>query len=983
MKYLVLLFFLNCVVLCAQVGINTTSPNAALDIQATNAAAPSATDGILIPKIDEFPATNPTAAQDGMMVFVTGNGSVSKGFYYWDQTTTNWQTISGAVDHDWYQLPSDTPADTITDNLYTLGKVKIGTQTNYNYQLHLLDTITSNLTAFKIEKKNLENSVSRQLYGIQSEVSDSLAGVKTAGVFVVSGPVSNAKYGIRSLISVDTLGGVLKRHYGTYNSFFGDAYRQYEYGVYNDLNTTNQAWDRTGMVNVLGAGGSIFEETGVRNVINSGNGRQFGVQNQLTTVSEWQRGTVNFLTANGSGWQYASQNTLNQTGNGRQHGNSNNLHTTGGGWQYGNSNNLHTTGGGWQYGTQNTLTKSSGSGGRQYGIANLITSEGSTTRVYGSYNLIQGSGGSSVFPKYGTYNDIRHTGPADKYASYSHIPDTIPGVHYGYYSDVRKSDSYAGYFLGRVAIGETGPTNYILPTTRGTADQVLQTDGAGGTSWVDPTSIGVEGINDLTDGKSDNDGTNNGSSLFVGEGAGTNDDSSNNQNVGIGYFSLNFNTIGSQNTSIGNSSMYRNINGVLNTAMGSSAMQFNSSGTGNTAIGANSLFFNTLGNTNIALGSSSLLGNVSGNDNIGIGPSALTNNQTGNRNIAIGNQSGSIQTDLSDNISIGNNAGNSETNSNRLYIENSASTTPLIYGEFDNDILGVNGSLGVGTQAPGAPLHIINEGTSGVQNIVATLGSNTSNRPVLQFSETATSALTEGMSLEYDGRGSGGANRMVFNSVGGDPLFEFRNGGDLTLRDGDLIVRGSATDREIKLDDDAGNSDRVLMRQTGTQDIYVGDIDNNGGDLYLRAGGSTELTILDTSGFVGINTLTPSYTLEVNGTAAKPGGGSWINSSDRRLKKNIQPYANGIETILKINPVSYQYNQLSGFDETKTHVGVIAQELQEAAPSMVTSYVKEERQFLAVDNSEMTYMLINAVKEQQKQIEELKKEIQLLKSTKN
>ena len=537
--------------------------------------------------------------------------------------------------------------------------------------------------------------------------------------------------------------------------------------------------------------------------------------------------------------------------------------------------------------------------------------------------------------------------------------------------------------MGRVAIGETGPTNYILPTTRGTADQVLQTDGAGGTSWVDPTSIGVEGINDLTDGKSDNDGTNNGSSLFVGEGAGTNDDSSNNQNVGIGYFSLNFNTIGSQNTSIGNSSMYRNINGVLNTAMGSSAMQFNSSGTGNTAIGANSLFFNTLGNTNIALGSSSLLGNVSGNDNIGIGPSALTNNQTGNRNIAIGNQSGSIQTDLSDNISIGNNAGNSETNSNRLYIENSASTTPLIYGEFDNDILGVNGSLGVGTQAPGAPLHIINEGTSGVQNIVATLGSNTSNRPVLQFSETATSALTEGMSLEYDGRGSGGANRMVFNSVGGDPLFEFRNGGDLTLRDGDLIVRGSATDREIKLDDDAGNSDRVLMRQTGTQDIYVGDIDNNGGDLYLRAGGSTELTILDTSGFVGINTLTPSYTLEVNGTAAKPGGGSWINSSDRRLKKNIQPYANGIETILKINPVSYQYNQLSGFDETKTHVGVIAQELQEAAPSMVTSYVKEERQFLAVDNSEMTYMLINAVKEQQKQIEELKKEIQLLKSTKN
>ncbi|WP_456438434.1 beta strand repeat-containing protein [Psychroserpens sp.] len=93
---LALLFLIN-ITVTAQVGIGNTDPKAALDISATNVATPNNTDGILIPRIDEFPAVNPTAAQNGMLVFVTGNGTPTKGFYYWDQSTNSWITVTDGI----------------------------------------------------------------------------------------------------------------------------------------------------------------------------------------------------------------------------------------------------------------------------------------------------------------------------------------------------------------------------------------------------------------------------------------------------------------------------------------------------------------------------------------------------------------------------------------------------------------------------------------------------------------------------------------------------------------------------------------------------------------------------------------------------------------------------------------------------------------------------------------------------------------------
>lgn len=145
---------------------------------------------------------------------------------------------------------------------------------------------------------------------------------------------------------------------------------------------------------------------------------------------------------------------------------------------------------------------------------------------------------------------------------------------------------------------------------------------------------------------------------------------------------------------------------------------------------------------------------------------------------------------------------------------------------------------------------------------------------------------------------------------------------------------------------------------------------------------STELMRIQGNGNVGIGTGAPTAMLSVNGTANKPGGGSWTVFSDKRLKSDIKSYQDGLSTLLKISPVKYHYNEISGCDTNPEYVGVIAQELKEIAPYMVSNFKKDNTEYLQVDNSAMTYMLINAVKEQQLQIQELLNRIESLEKRK-
>ena len=138
------------------------------------------------------------------------------------------------------------------------------------------------------------------------------------------------------------------------------------------------------------------------------------------------------------------------------------------------------------------------------------------------------------------------------------------------------------------------------------------------------------------------------------------------------------------------------------------------------------------------------------------------------------------------------------------------------------------------------------------------------------------------------------------------------------------------------------------------------------------------------NGNVGIGTSTPAFQLDVStNSAAKPLSSAWTVPSDRRLKKDIRPYTSGLQDIMKINPVWFTYTGKAGMQQA-TGVGIIAQELQEIAPYMVNPWSYREKdgtstEYLGVDNGAMTYMLINAVQEQQEIIQSQENELNEIK----
>jgi len=113
------------------------------------------------------------------------------------------------------------------------------------------------------------------------------------------------------------------------------------------------------------------------------------------------------------------------------------------------------------------------------------------------------------------------------------------------------------------------------------------------------------------------------------------------------------------------------------------------SGVNNTFIGYRSGFLMNGGNYNTYTGYQCTYSNVAGNYNSVFGSGGLYSNTSGSNNTAIGFNAGYSNTG-SGNVFIGYRTGYNETGSNKLYIDNSNTTTPLIYGEFDKDYLKFN-----------------------------------------------------------------------------------------------------------------------------------------------------------------------------------------------------------------------------------------------------------------------------------------------------
>ena len=443
---------------------------------------------------------------------------------------------------------------------------------------------------------------------------------------------------------------------------------------------------------------------------------------------------------------------------------------------------------------------------------------------------------------------------------------------------------------------------------------------SGDLMFGDSTLGGAKKIDNLSDAKHD------GFSLFLGEGAGLNDDAGasdgiENRNTAIGRNALHLNTTGGSNTANGYQSLYSNITGYFNTAIGVSALYGNTTGYMNTAIGISALFFNKTGNHGVAVGYSSqlyakntttaytnyntsvgfeslrgstspfyntgnynsafgyqsLYNNSSGSNNTANGHDALLRNKTGNNNTAVGQGALRKISSGSGNVAIGYNAGSNHSGSNKLFIENSSSNYPLIGGDFAADEIYLNGKVGIGIP--------------------------TSTHELLVFSDS-------------------------FSEIA---LFENKTAVD---PDGIIIRAGPDVNPTNNVD--------YLMFQDGDGD-NIGTIDGNG------------------SGGVNYNT-----------------------TSDARLKTNIEEYENAIEIVSQIGIKEYERLSNPGFKE----IGVLAQELKKVYPQAVSGSPDSDVNTdpMMVDYSKLTPILVKAMQEQQEMIsnqgeiiEELRNEIDDLK----
>jgi endosialidase-like protein len=147
-----------------------------------------------------------------------------------------------------------------------------------------------------------------------------------------------------------------------------------------------------------------------------------------------------------------------------------------------------------------------------------------------------------------------------------------------------------------------------------------------------------------------------------------------------------------------------------------------------------------------------------------------------------------------------------------------------------------------------------------------------------------------------------------------------------------------------------------------------------------RDGIATNTLVLNRQGGnVGIGTSAPTELLSVNGTASKPGGGTWSVFSDQRLKNIKGPFTSGLKAVMQLQPVRYEYKAQNalGIKLQGEHVGFAAQAVQQVIPEAVS---KTENGYLMVNNDPIIWTMLNAIKEQQKEIEKLKTEVRRLRA---
>lgn len=172
---------------------------------------------------------------------------------------------------------------------------------------------------------------------------------------------------------------------------------------------------------------------------------------------------------------------------------------------------------------------------------------------------------------------------------------------------------------------------------------------------------------------------------------------------------------------------------------------------------------------------------------------------------------------------------------------------------------------------------------------------------------------------------------------------------------------------------------RMMIALDGTVLIGKGDesasgaAPNNGsGKLIVSTSitsGGADLFGNNTNGLIYVKNNSDSATITLTGTSGDVSAVQFTTSSSKRVKTNIKKLKNGLDTVQKLNPVSFKRKGKNG----KNDIGLIAEEVDEILPEVTGK--DEKGQISGLDYSKLTAVLIQAVKELSVEVNRLKNKI--------
>ena len=148
--------------------------------------------------------------------------------------------------------------------------------------------------------------------------------------------------------------------------------------------------------------------------------------------------------------------------------------------------------------------------------------------------------------------------------------------------------------------------------------------------------------------------------------------------------------------------------------------------------------------------------------------------------------------------------------------------------------------------------------------------------------------------------------------------------------------------------------------------------------------------VCESSGRIGIaNNPGTAYEAFIAGSVSSTGDVT-AYASDKRLKDNIRPITDALDKIKILNGIIYRWNDVAGthgFNQTQDMVGLFAQEVESVMPEVIKLAPFDNdgfeksitgENYKTVQYEKLVPLLVEGIKEQQLQIEELKNKIQIL-----